>query len=75
MIELRLECVEIKSEELAKYLNKLDVYKIWMYENKTYTMCKVKSLPELNSFAKRLTAQKILFTFSKIEKLPWWKLL
>lgn len=68
-----MKCEGVKSEEIAYCLKRSNRYKIWVYEDKVYAICKVKSLLTLQSFMNKMKTRKIRFKFLKIEKFPWWK--
>lgn len=75
MISLRIECADYDIENVAKCLESLGSYKIWVYGDKAYAVFKVKSISALRVLGRRLKSRKIQFKVLKIEKLPWWKVI
>ncbi|MEM0049569.1 MAG: hypothetical protein QXW39_03425 [Candidatus Bathyarchaeia archaeon] len=63
-----LECKNVRSEKVAKYLSKLtDGFRIWMHDSSVYALFDVESLIELNELSKLLKRiRNIDFRFIKI---------
>jgi hypothetical protein len=63
-----IECKNVRSEKLAKYLNRLtDGFRLWIHDNAVYALFDIESLfesRELSSKLKRIN--NIEFRFIKI---------
>jgi hypothetical protein len=68
MLRVMVECKNIRSEKMAKYLSKItDGFKLWMHNDMVYALFDVESLFELKELSKRLKRIKsIEFRFIKI---------
>ncbi|MEM3590863.1 MAG: hypothetical protein QW702_02020 [Candidatus Bathyarchaeia archaeon] len=66
-----LECKNVRSEKVAKYLAKLtDGFSLWMHDNSVYALFDVNSLIELKEIGKRLKRIRgVEFRFIKIRSL------
>lgn len=75
MINLRIECADYDIKNMAKCLEKLGNYKIWVYGDKAYAVFKVKSISAFRALSRGFKSRKIRFKVMKIERLPWWKVI
>jgi len=68
MLKVTVECKNVRSEKVAKYLSKLtDGFKLWMHDNVVYALFDLSSLLELRELGKRLKRiRSIDFRFIKI---------
>jgi hypothetical protein len=68
MLRVTIECKNVRSEKIAKYLSKLtDGFKLWIHDNVVYALFDVGSLLELRELSKRLKRIRgIDFRFIKI---------
>ena len=71
MLRVMVECKNVRSEKVAKYLAKLtDGFKLWMHDNCVYALFDIESLIELRELSKNLKHIKnIEFRFIKIRTL------
>jgi len=69
MFRVVVECKNVRSEKLAKYLDEFtDGFKIWMHDDAVYALFDIDSLLELKELGKRLKRVKsIEFKFIKIK--------
>jgi len=78
MIEVRLECKNVKIEKIANWLSKFGKsfeYKVWEYNNTIYASFKVSSLSNLDELERKLKQNRVEFRFSRINcVLSWWEL-
>ena len=68
MFRVMVECKNVRSEKLAKYLDEFtDGFKIWMHDDTVYALFDLESLDELKELSKRLKRIKsVEFRFIKI---------
>ncbi|MBS7618973.1 hypothetical protein KEJ25_10390, partial [Candidatus Bathyarchaeota archaeon] len=71
MLRVMVECKNVKSEKIAKYLSKLtDGFRLWIHDNSVYALFDVESLLELRELSRRLKHLKnVEFRFIKIRTL------
>lgn len=76
MIRVRLECRNVKIEEIVKCLAKLGKsfeYKIWKYNKVVYLLLRISSISDLEKLTKRL-GKICELHFSRVDHtLPWWR--
>jgi len=70
MFRVVVECKNVRSEKLAKYLDEFtDGFKIWMHDDTVYALFDLESLDKLKELSKRLKRVKdIEFSLSKLEQ-------
>jgi len=77
MIEVRLECKNVKVEKIANWLSKFGKsfeYKVWEYSNTFYASFRVGSLSNLDALERKLKQNRIEFHFSRINSnLTLWE--
>jgi hypothetical protein len=68
MLRVMVECKNVRSEKIAKYLTRLtNGFKLWMHDNAVYVLFDIKSLLELRELSRKLKQVKsIEFRFIKI---------
>lgn len=62
-----VECNGIRTQDLAKNLLDLGVFKIWTHDGKTYARCSAENMDSLNALTKKLIGLKIGFSYVKIQ--------
>lgn len=77
MIEVRLECRNVKCERMAKHIAKLKrlcEYTIWEYNDIVYVFLKFRSVFFLKELIRKLKQNRIEFRLAKVKHtLPWWR--
>jgi hypothetical protein len=69
MLRVMVECKNVRSEKIAKYLTRLtNGFKLWIHDNAVYALFDIDSLLELKELSKRLKRIKsIEFKYVKIQ--------
>jgi len=69
MLRVMVECKNVKSEKIAKYLTKFtDGFRLWIHDSAVYALFDIGSLLGLRELSKRLIRIKgIEFRYVKIQ--------
>jgi len=69
MLRVMVECKNVRSEKIAKYLSKLTSgFKLWTHDNMVHALFDIESLIELRNLNRKLKRIKsIEFRFIKIQ--------
>ncbi len=74
MMNVKLECEDVRIEELLERLKTTNWCRAWTYREKVYVIAKVNSLSVFQSLLDGLMARRVKFRVAKVEKPPWWKM-
>lgn len=77
MMDVKLECTDVRTEELVNFLEKFGEsysieYKIWLYGGRVFSYFSIESVSVLNELTRRLKLKKINFRYHRIEKVRSW---
>jgi hypothetical protein len=72
ILRVIVECKNVRSEKIAKYLSKLtDGFRLWMHNNAVYALFDIDSLLELKELSRNLKRVKNMeFRYVKILTFP-----